>query len=142
MPHSVAVGSYRRGCARVGDLDVLVRRSDDKSPDDFVRGYASRIRRGSYLFSTVPPFDGSRGTRRDWIQVDVWTCTPADAAYALLHYTGSKGHNIGMRRLAQSRGWKLNQYGLYNSHDVRFPARSEQEIFRLLGKPYKQPMER
>lgn len=64
--------------------------------------------------------------------------------YALLHLTGSKGHNIGMRALAKRQKMLLNQYGLFRvsgteRRQVRPLARSEQDIFRKLGKKYKPP---
>jgi DNA polymerase (family X) len=136
---ATAVGSYRRGEEEIGDLDILVKMRDPSQLYGLIPKPARVLRQGSYIFTTVSPYDGSKGG--DPIQVDIWAAEPKHYPYALLHYTGSKGHNIGMRRLAKSKGLKLNQYGLYRG-ETRIPASSEREIFALLGKVYKKPEER
>ena len=66
---------------------------------------------------------------------------------ALCHFTGSGEHNRKLRAVALSKGYKLNEYGLYpigtdgNTGDP-FPIYSEEEIFGILGIPYKTPQER
>jgi DNA polymerase (family 10) len=48
--------------------------------------------------------------------------------------TGSKAHNIALRRRAMGRGWKLNEYGLFEGED-RIAGRTEEEIYDRLGLP-------
>jgi DNA polymerase (family 10) len=56
------------------------------------------------------------------------------AAYgAALHYfTGSKAHNIRTRRIAVDKGWKLNEYGLFED-DARIAGEDEAEVYEALG---------
>ncbi len=50
-----------------------------------------------------------------------------------MHYfTGSRDHNIHVRRHAQERGYKLSEYGLF-SGTQRVAGASEEELFGALG---------
>ncbi len=51
---------------------------------------------------------------------------------ALLHFTGSKEHNVELRSRAKGLGWTLNEYGLHDGED-RFPLDSERAIYGKLG---------
>ena len=51
---------------------------------------------------------------------------------ALTYFTGSKSHNVHLRRIAQARGLLLNEYGLFRN-DVVIASRTEEEIYRALG---------
>ncbi|MEZ5952378.1 MAG: PHP domain-containing protein [Planctomycetaceae bacterium] len=57
---------------------------------------------------------------------------------ALQYFTGSKEHNVVTRRLAQQRGLKLNEYGLFRGEE-RLPARTEEEIYAALDLPWIPP---
>ncbi len=59
---------------------------------------------------------------------------------ALQYFTGSKDHNISLRRLALDRNWKLNEYGLSDlSTGERIAGKSEDEVYRMLGLPFIEP---
>ena len=58
--------------------------------------------------------------------------------YALLYFTGSKEHNVRLRGIAKKKGWKLNEYGLFEGEKL-IPCRDEAEIFRALGLSYIPP---
>jgi len=51
---------------------------------------------------------------------------------AFCHFTGSKAHNIALRKLAQEQGWKLNEYGVFAGRH-RIAGTSEAEVYRCLG---------
>lgn len=51
---------------------------------------------------------------------------------ALLYFTGSRSHNIALRRLAQAQGWKLNEYGLF-AGARQLAGASESGIYDALG---------
>ncbi|MFN3347128.1 MAG: PHP domain-containing protein, partial [Candidatus Bipolaricaulaceae bacterium] len=59
---------------------------------------------------------------------------PAESFGAALQYfTGSKAHNIRLRERAVARGWKLNEYGLFDEQDRLIAGRTEEEIYQALG---------
>ncbi|MFX1404908.1 MAG: PHP domain-containing protein, partial [Promethearchaeota archaeon] len=71
---------------------------------------------------------------KEGIQVDIRVVPPAAFGAAFLYFTGSKGHNITLRRVAQKRGWKLNEYGLFDNRTGEVIARkTEEEIYKALG---------
>jgi DNA polymerase/3'-5' exonuclease PolX len=66
---------------------------------------------------------------------------------ALLYFTGSGKFNKIMRYHANTRGFTLNEYGLYSyingvKGDDPIPATTEQDIFKRLGFVYLSPEER
>jgi DNA polymerase (family X) len=56
--------------------------------------------------------------------------------------TGPAGYGIAYRRMAKAKGWKLDQYGLWNQHGELIASRTEHDIYKALGKEYKEPQER
>ena len=69
-------------------------------------------------FRSVPKtcHGGTRTTvvLRSGLQVDVRAVPEESYGAALLYFTGSKAHNIALRAIADHRGWKLNEYGLFS----------------------------
>lgn len=125
-------GSLRRCRDTVGDLDLLV-----------------AIRRGSPVmrrFVSLPDVRTilSQGSTRasvilrSGLQVDLRAVSAPSFATAWLYFTGSKAHNIALRRLAQAAGLKLNEYGAYRGAR-RLATDSEQAVYGLLGLPYIEP---
>ncbi|MFP4529075.1 MAG: PHP domain-containing protein, partial [Candidatus Kapaibacterium sp.] len=57
---------------------------------------------------------------------------------ALMYFTGSKEHNVGLRKIAQDNDWKLNEYGLFDGDD-RIAGKSEKEVYDKLGLIYIPP---
>lgn len=127
-----AAGSVRRMKETVGDLDIVA-----SSP------------RPAGLLQAFVDFDGvaevlSHGTTRasvilrQGIQVDLRVVDGASFGAALHYFTGSKAHNIAVRRLAQEHGWKLNEYGLF-AGEQRIAGETELAVFQALGLPFIEP---
>jgi DNA polymerase (family 10) len=79
------------------------------------------------------------------IQVDVYIADATTWATLLLIRTGSREHNILLCQKARAMGLKLNADGhglTWISKDVNVPVHTEDAIFKELGLPYKEPMER
>ena len=128
----VVAGSYRRRKDTVGDLDILV--TCEHGPDairHFV-GYeevAKIIAKGDTRSTII---------LKGGIQVDL-RVVPRESYGAALHYfTGSKAHNIAVRRLGQLKGLKINEYGVFRE-DKRIGGRSEEDVFRAAGLPFIEP---
>jgi DNA polymerase (family 10) len=49
-----------------------------------------------------------------------------------LYFTGSKAHNIELRKIAQEKSYKLNEYGLFKG-TRRAAGKTEEEIYAKLG---------
>jgi DNA polymerase (family 10) len=79
------------------------------------------------------------------VQSDLRVVSDAQFSSALMYFTGSKEHNIGMRQRAIERGLRLNEYGLFRSLEetrdphLLVPCRTEEEIFAQLDLPFIPP---
>lgn len=74
-------------------------------------------------------------------QVNLYSCKLENLGAMLLFLTGNADFGKGLRVRTKRHGMKLNQYGLWNGLAL-VAARTEQEIFNALSKPYKAPAER
>lgn len=59
--------------------------------------------------------------------------------YTLLHFTGSKEHNVVLRQRAKERGLKLNEYGLFREDESLVACDSEESIYKALDLPFIPP---
>ena len=119
-------GSYRRGRDTVGDLDVLVCAPSGAEVFGSLKRYAD-LRELSASGTTK-----ASGVLRNGLRVDLRVVPPASFGAALHYFTGSKDHNIHTRRLAQERGWKLSEYGLFRG-SRRVAGETEEGVYRALG---------
>lgn len=125
-------GSYRRAKETVGDLDILVTAADGRSVIEYFIACDEVV--------TVSSHGSTRATviLRNGLQVDLRVVPKASYGAALYYFTGSRPHNIAVRRIAQKLGLKLNEYGIFRGKQ-RIAAGSEQEVFKALGLPYIPP---
>jgi DNA polymerase (family X) len=125
-------GSLRRRRETVGDIDVLVTAKDGAAVGDRLVTYdnvAEVLAHGPTRTTVV---------LRSGIQVDVRAVPEASYGAALMYFTGSQAHNILLRGLANERGWKLNEYGLF-SGARRIAGATEEEVYKKLGLAYLPP---
>ncbi|MGC9529182.1 MAG: DNA polymerase/3'-5' exonuclease PolX [Candidatus Bipolaricaulaceae bacterium] len=127
FPRLEPAGSMRRGRETVGDLDLL---AVSPRPEEAVQA-----------FLALPEVDEvlARGTKRSSVrlaggfQVDLRIVPEESFGAALQYFTGSKEHNIRLRERAVARGYKLNEYGLFDAQGERLAGRTEEEVYRALG---------
>jgi len=77
---------------------------------------------------------------KDDLQVDLRVIEPKSWGAALHYFTGSKAHNIRMRERAIKMGFKLNEYGLFDSSDAWIAGTEESDVFERLGLPFIPPV--
>ncbi|EIW76555.1 hypothetical protein CONPUDRAFT_63239 [Coniophora puteana RWD-64-598 SS2] len=165
------MGSFRRGKADCGDIDVLITRdtADGKTHAGFLSKLLDELHELDILtedlsvpddysdlelcyrgLCMLPGLPGARRRRIDILCVP-WECRGG----ALLYYTGDDIFNRAMRMKANVLGYSLNQRGLY-AGVVRDPkdrrvklhggsiiaSETEEEIFKVLGVPWQEPHER
>lgn len=128
----VIAGSYRRMQDTVGDIDILV---------TGVPGNAVMQRFIAYdEVQTVLAHGETRSsvTLKCGLQVDLRLVAEESCGAALHYFTGSKAHNIAMRRLALARGLKLNEYGVFRD-EGRVAGDTEESVFAAIGLSYIPP---
>lgn len=128
----VAAGSYRRARETIGDLDILATaRADSPVMDRFV----------SYdEVEAVLARGDTRATVRlaCKLQVDLRVVGEESYGAALQYFTGSKAHNIVLRQLAQHRGLKVNEYGVFKE-ERRVAGQTEESVYAAMGLPWIPP---
>lgn len=124
----VVAGSYRRGRDTVGDLDILV---TARTNDPVTKRFLEHVEVGEVI-SSGP----TRSTvlLKNGLQVDLRVVDQSSFGAALQYFTGSKAHNILIRRLGQQRGLKINEYGVFKK-DRRIAGHTETSVYRAVGLP-------
>lgn len=144
------VGSYRRGLATSGDIDVIITSSDPDVFRVFVDELVKRgiiveiLSRGNAKCLVIAKLPKAEYVRR----VDFLYTSPEEYPFSVLYFTGSKEFNTTMRERALSMNYTLNEHGMSVMENRKkgdrvaqvFP--DEKSIFDFLGMEYKQPMER
>ncbi|MDD2773721.1 MAG: DNA polymerase/3'-5' exonuclease PolX [Elusimicrobiales bacterium] len=130
-------GSLRRGRETVGDIDLLCSGAADggiierfTALPDVARIIGAGKTKASVLLNSG-------------IQCDLRVIPESSRGAALLYFTGSKEHNVLLRELALSKGYSLNEYGLFRTQDKEHSkpvaGRAEEEIYAKLGLQYIPP---
>jgi DNA polymerase (family 10) len=118
-------GSIRRGQETIGDIDLLISsRNAEGALREFVKLPA--IKRVTALGETRASviIEGN-------LQVDVRAVPKESYGSALQYFTGSKQHSVHLRTLAQRRGLKINEYGVFRG-DKRIGGEKEEDTYRAL----------
>lgn len=159
-------GSYRRGAADSGDIDLIITKPDatieqirDLMLDDIVpklfdqgflqTGLATTSRGNGSKWHGASALPGSA----IWRRIDLLFVPGAEIGAALLYFTGNDIFNRSMRLLASKKGMRLNQRGLYRdvlrgANRVKLTegslveGRDERRIFEILGVPWRPPEHR
>ena len=136
-------GSYRRRRETIGDLDLLAETTDAGALVSRFTGLPGVERvlgagehKAAILLSGGP-------------QVDLMIMPPGEAGTYLIHFTGSKDHNIRLRGIARNRGWSLSEKGYLRLAEDAEPAiggplelrtfATEQEAYAFLDLPFIEP---
>jgi len=132
VKQAVIAGSYRRRRETVGDLDILV-----------------TCKRGSPVMDRFVQYDDvaevvSKGKTRSTVrlrsdlQVDLRVVPQVSYGAALHYFTGSKAHNIAVRKIGMSKKLKINEYGVFHGNE-RVAGRTEEEVYKQVDLPYIEP---
>ena len=121
-------GSFRRRKETIGDLDIVVTCAPAKA--------AAVIQRfGKFSEVTQVAAQGdTRATVRlsSGLQVDLRVVEPSCFGAAMQYFTGSQAHNIELRKIAQAKKLKLNEYGVFRGSKC-ISGRTEQDVYAALG---------
>jgi DNA polymerase (family 10) len=136
-PHTERVtygGSLRRMKEIVHDVDILAASSNPEAT------------KAAFLSMPLVVDVLAQGPTKcsvrleDDLQVDLRVIEPKSWGAALHYFTGSKAHNIRMRERAIKMGFKLNEYGIFDSSDAWVAGTEEADVFETLGLPFIPPV--
>jgi DNA polymerase (family 10) len=125
-------GSIRRRKETVGDGDILVVAAKPDAVMDFFVSMQEVI----HVHGKGPTKSSVK--LNTGMDVDVRVVPAESFGAALNYFTGSKDHNVALRRLAIERKLKLNEYGVFRG-DRAIAGRTEEEVYAALGLPYIPP---
>ena len=122
----MAAGSVRRMKETIGDVDFLVVSDKPGEVADFFVSMPEVIQviEKGKTKSAVKLKTG--------LNADVRVLPEESFGAALQYFTGNKDHNIVLRRIAQDKGWKLSEYGIFRK-DTQIAGRTEEEVYEKLG---------
>jgi DNA polymerase (family 10) len=142
----VPVGSYRRRRETIGDLDLL---AETDRPTELVERFVS-LPAVETVIAKGPHKAAVRLTQGP--QVDLMIMPPGEAGTYLIHFTGSKEHNVRLRGIARDMGWSLSEKGYLRLGEDGEPAvgesgeaaelrtfATEAEAYGFLGLPFIEP---
>jgi DNA polymerase (family 10) len=119
-------GSLRRMKETIGDIDILASSTKpEKTADFFVAmdDVHEVLGKGTTKCSVI---------LKSNIRVDLRIVEATSFGSALMYFTGSKDHNIKLRKVAMGKSYKLNEYGLFEK-DQQVAGGTEEEVYRKLG---------
>ena len=143
------VGSYRRGTADSGDIDVII--TSGKDDPTLHKRFVDALKKAN-LFTAILSTGKTKtlaiaklGPEMLHRRVDIMYSNPTEFPFAVLYFTGSRSFNVAMRNRALGLGYSLSEHGLIETatkNKVLQPMKTEEDIFRFLGMRFKQPQER
>ena len=126
-------GSIRRGEKNPGDIDIVLIPKNKKKIGEILEKKGRKILGGEQkVFFRI-----------EEIEVELYYTTSEEWGAALLAYSSRRGSGIGLRIIARLKGFKLNQHGLFSRKTgKRIAGKTEEEIYKALGRKWKKPEER
>lgn len=124
----MVAGSYRRRKETVGDLDILITAKTNNNVMDHFTSYED--------VEEVASRGETRSTvyLRCGMQVDLRVVPQVSFGSAQHYFTGSKDHNIAVRKLGIKKGYKINEYGVFEG-DKRIAGKTEKSVYASVGLP-------
>jgi len=127
-------GSLRRGKETIGDIDILVG-SDD--PEKATRTFVSHPDVAEIIMQGPTK---SSVRLKNGLQVDMRVLPKKSWGAALQYFTGSKEHNVALRSIGVKKGFKLNEYGVFDRKtDKLIASETEEDVYKVFGLPVMPP---
>ncbi|MDP7140834.1 MAG: DNA polymerase/3'-5' exonuclease PolX [Candidatus Woesearchaeota archaeon] len=125
-------GSIRRMKETVHDVDILV---STNKPEKVIKFFTTMddVKKVLAKGSTKASVKLSGG-----LQVDIRVVKNDAFGSAMQYFTGSKEHNIELRKIAIKKGFKLSEYGLFKGRKV-IAGKKEVYVYKKLGLPFIEP---
>ena len=127
---AIMVGSFRRMKETVGDIDYLVSVLSEKDGNDILD-----------YFVNMPEVDviNGKGTHKAFVKLnngldaDLLVVPVESFGTAMQYFTGNKEHGIALRKIAISKGLRLNEWGVFDQANNTVAGKTEEEVYHVLG---------
>jgi len=127
---AVKAGSLRRGKETIGDIDILAVCGDDKKAMERFVNYPEA--------ETVIAHGATKSSimLKDGPQIDLRIVDASCFGAALSYFTGSKQHNVEVRKIAKKMGYKVNEYGVFSVRTGKnakpLAGKTEEDLYHKL----------
>jgi DNA polymerase (family 10) len=132
-------GSARRRRETIGDVDILAVAESKKATEAAMKTFVSM----PDVVNVIAEGPTKSSVKlRAGINVDLRVVPAESYGAALNYFTGSKDHNVALRRIAVSKNWKLSEWGLFDikgGKEKMIAGASEQEVYAKFGMDYIEP---
>ena len=124
---AIAAGSFRRMKETIGDIDFVVAANESEKVMDY--------------FVSMPEIDEvlGRGTTKTFVRLnngmdaDLLVVPEESFGSSLQYFTGSKEHDVAMRRVALAKSLHLNEWGVFDNYKNKIAGSTEEEVYQVLG---------
>jgi DNA polymerase (family 10) len=133
----IPLGSLRRMTPTIGDIDIAAARANPKPILEYFINYPDSVQ-------TIVMGKNKASLRllHD-VHVDLMVKPPCSFGALLQHFTGSRQHNILLRKHALKLGFSLSEYGIKNQKTgVIHRFDNETAFYRFLGLKFIPPQDR
>jgi len=129
----IICGSFRRRKETVGDIDILAVSKNSREVMEYFTSMPA-------VEKVIAKGETKSSVRLDiGIDVDLRVVPKKSYGAAMQYFTGSKDHNVALRKIAGRYGWKLNEYGIFDKRGLQIAGRTEEEIYKKLGLDWMPP---
>jgi DNA polymerase (family 10) len=125
-------GSTRRRKETIGDVDILVVSARPKPIMEYFISMPEVV-------SVMAHGETKSSVKiKSGLNIDLRIVPRESYGAALNYFTGSKDHNVALRKIAVAKGWKLNEYGLFKG-TKQIAGRTEEDLYKAFGMDYIDP---
>ena len=150
-------GSYLRKLPRSSDIDLVISKGRYKNSSSLFNAVATCLKNSKNIFLHEPVMTGGNKyvvfidvknnlypsfKKKFTVKMDFFITIPDEYVFTLLYATGSPENNITMRYVAKTKGYTLNQKGLFKNNKKIKNLNTEKQIFEFLNLEYKKPENR
>ena len=153
-------GSYRRGQSNSGDIDVLMTHPDYPTREvvsensllqklvnvleskNILCDHLTNEGTSKYMGVGRVPIQGQSNDTIIARRIDIRFVPYDSYITSLLYFTGSAKENIRLRKVSISKGYKLSEYGLFDSEGEAIVFKTEQDAYQFLGLEFVEPTSR
>lgn len=131
VKRATIAGSIRRKKETIGDIDIVIT-ADERKWKKIITTITQLPQAETVI--AAGKTRASLVLKTKQVQADIRIVHEDEYGAALFYFTGSKEHNIQLRSLAKQRGWKVNEYGVFeNKTGKKLAGKTEEEIYELFG---------
>ncbi|MGD1834496.1 MAG: DNA polymerase/3'-5' exonuclease PolX [Nitrososphaeraceae archaeon] len=129
VKNALAVGSFRRMKETIGDIDYIVSIVSEKYRDMILDYFVNMSEVEEII---------KKGSSKAFVKLnngldsDLLVVSQESFGSAMQYFTGSKEHGIALRKIARTKGLRLNEWGVFDKKNDRVAGATEEDVYKTL----------